>query len=178
MPELYIISGSNGAGKSSVGSSYLPNHIFKSCEIFDGDKLFMLRKKQLWDSGIKAPKEIRNIASHEVAERFDNLVEGSLENRLNFVYEGHFTNDETWNVPRRFKNSGFSINMIFLGLQNPDLSELRVTKRVKEGGHFVNRFEVESNFFGNLQKLNLNYEMFDTLQLSIPLKLNIRYYVY
>jgi predicted ABC-type ATPase len=41
MPELYIITGSNGAGKSSVGPVYLPKYIQKNYTVFDGDKLFM-----------------------------------------------------------------------------------------------------------------------------------------
>jgi hypothetical protein len=39
MPELYIITGSNGAGKSSIGPEYLPVHIRQQGPIFDGDKL-------------------------------------------------------------------------------------------------------------------------------------------
>ena len=32
--------GANGAGKSTVGPSYLPAHIQEKHEIFDGDKLY------------------------------------------------------------------------------------------------------------------------------------------
>lgn len=53
MPELYIITGSNGAGKSSIGFNYLPEFIQKNYPIFDGDKLFMQKQKELWNSGIK-----------------------------------------------------------------------------------------------------------------------------
>lgn len=45
MPNLHIITGSNGAGKSSVGPSYLPDEIQLSCSVFDGDKLFMEKRK-------------------------------------------------------------------------------------------------------------------------------------
>jgi predicted ABC-type ATPase len=40
MPDLFIITGSNGAGKSTVGKEYLPIHIQEKYPIFDGDKLF------------------------------------------------------------------------------------------------------------------------------------------
>jgi predicted ABC-type ATPase len=39
MPELFIITGSNGAGKSSIGPEYLPARIRQQGPIFDGDKL-------------------------------------------------------------------------------------------------------------------------------------------
>jgi predicted ABC-type ATPase len=42
MPSLYIITGSNGAGKSSIGPEYIPFELRKL--IFDGDLLFMKKK--------------------------------------------------------------------------------------------------------------------------------------
>jgi predicted ABC-type ATPase len=55
--------------------------------------------------------------------------------------------------------------MIFFGLNDTDLSELRVVNRTKEGGHYVDPFTVASNFYGNLEKLNKYYAIFDTLQI-------------
>ncbi len=45
MPELYIITGSNGAGKSTVGPNYLPQHIRQHNTVFDGDKLCAKAKR-------------------------------------------------------------------------------------------------------------------------------------
>ena len=47
MPELYIITGSNGAGKSSIGPEYLPDTIRRLGPVFDGDKLFVEKRKEL-----------------------------------------------------------------------------------------------------------------------------------
>ena len=163
MPELYIITGSNGAGKSSVGFNYLPEHIQKHYPIFDGDKLFVQKQKELWDSGIKAHKEARKLAFQFVTDTFDRLVEEALSANDNFVYEGHFTNDATWDIPKQFKFQGYCINMIFLGLTDADTSGLRVINRVKEGGHFVPRLTVEDNFYGNLEKLDQHYPVIDNL---------------
>ncbi len=58
MPELYIITGSNGAGKSSIGPIYLPEYIRKNYPVFDGDKLFMSKQKELWNQGIRGSEEI------------------------------------------------------------------------------------------------------------------------
>jgi predicted ABC-type ATPase len=46
MPDLYIITGSNGAGKSSIGPKYLPIRIRKQGPIFDGDKLFVEKRNE------------------------------------------------------------------------------------------------------------------------------------
>ena len=60
MPELYIVTGSNGAGKSSIGPDYLPESI-RELGVFDGDKLFVEKRKELWRT-VKSHKECRNLA--------------------------------------------------------------------------------------------------------------------
>jgi len=61
MPELHIITGSNGAGKSSIGPDYLPLHIREQGPVFDGDKLFVEKRKELWRT-IKSDKECKKLA--------------------------------------------------------------------------------------------------------------------
>lgn len=53
MPDLYILTGANGAGKSTVGYSYLPAAVQKKYTIFDGDKLTLQKKREFYLSGIK-----------------------------------------------------------------------------------------------------------------------------
>ncbi len=165
MPELYIITDSNGAGKSTIGPDYLPPHIQEQCEIFDGDKLFMNKRSELWNSGIKSHKECKRLAFEFVTETFEKLVENALNSKNNFAYEGHLTNEATWDIPRSFKAAGYSIHLIFFGLLNTDLSELRVIARSKEGGHYVDPKTVAANFYGNLEKLDIHFSLFDSVQI-------------
>lgn len=165
MPDLYIITGSNGAGKSTIGATFLPGNISGYYPVFDGDKLFMQKQRELWLSGIKAHKEARKIAYEHVTNTFDLLVEKALNNKDHFVYEGHFTNESTWEIPKLFKQAGYAIHLIFLGLSSTNLSELRVIDRTKLGGHYVDTKTIADNYFGNLEKLDIHYPMFDTLQI-------------
>lgn len=165
MPELYIITGSNGAGKSSVGPDYLPAHIRDTCGIFDGDLLFMRKRSELYQSGIRSHKECKKLAYAWLIEHFESLVTTAIENKQDFVYEGHFTNHETWEIPRRFKAAGFEIHLIFLGLTDTGTSELRVVARTKEGGHYVDPPTVAANFYGNMEMLDKYYGIFDSVQL-------------
>jgi predicted ABC-type ATPase len=163
MPILIIITGSNGAGKSSIGPDYIPKKLRDS--IFDGDKLFMQKKSELWANGIRPHKECRNRAFEKVVERFEELVENSIKNNDDFVYEGHFTNEATWDVPKKFKDFGFKIHLIFFGLTDVTSSETRVIGRTYEGGHYVDPFTVKSNFYGNLEKVDKYYPLFDTVRI-------------
>ena len=164
MPELYIITGSNGAGKSTIGPSYLPQHIQDTCTVFDGDKLFIQKRSELWQN-IKAPKEVQKLALAYTVQTFEEQVAHALLNRENYVYEGHFINDSTWDTPRNFKSQGYTVNLIFFGLKNPDTSQLRVVERAKEGGHWVDRSTIEHNFYGNLEKLEKHLTGVTTIQI-------------
>jgi predicted ABC-type ATPase len=161
MPFLYIITGSNGAGKSSVGPNYIPLHLRES--IFDGDKLFMEKRSEYWRNGIKSHKECKKLAAEDVENTFDQLVNNALANRNDFAYEGHFTNDATWEIPIRFRDAGYEIHLIFFGLTDTMLSETRVTARSREGGHYVDPLTVAANFYGNLEKLDKYYSIFNSV---------------
>lgn len=152
MPDLFIITGSNGAGKSSIGPKYLPLGIRGRGPVFDGDKLFVEKRKELWKT-VKSHKECAKVAYAFVSETFDQLVEAALTADQDFAYEGHFTNEATWDIPRRFRAAGYSIHLIFLGLQDAALSELRVVDRAQAGGHYVDPRTVADNFYGNLEKI-------------------------
>lgn len=163
MPDLFIITGSNGAGKSSIGPDYLPESI-RSLGVFDGDKLFVEKRKELWRT-IKSHKECRNLAFEFVTQTFDNLVDTALAQCTDFAYEGHFSNEATWDIPRRFLAAGYTIHLLFFGLRDTDLSQLPVIDRTNEGGHYVDPQTVHANFFGNLEKLDQHFALFHTVQI-------------
>ena len=165
MPTLYLITGSNGAGKSTVGPDYLPKHIIDKHVIFDGDKLYTGKVSQLWPEQIKSLKEAKKIAAEFIVTALQALLDKALENKEDFVYEGHFPSYATWDFPKRFKENGYNIQMLFLGLKDADLSEMRVGLRAKKGGHHVPRYDIENNFYGNLQMLNEHYQLLDHLQI-------------
>jgi predicted ABC-type ATPase len=56
-----------------------------------------------------------------------------------------------------------SLDMIFLGLENLELSVDRVNLRVKNGGFLVPTYAIHHNYFGNLRFLNQNFDMIDNL---------------
>lgn len=163
MPELHIITGSNGAGKSTIGPDYLPEHIASHYTVFDGDKLFVEKRKELFPSKTRSHKEARNMANEWLEHHFVSLVNRALETKDHFVYEGHFSSDGPWQTPRRFKTNGYSIHVIFFGLASTDLSELRVIDRSKLGGHYVNPIEIDRNYRGNLILLDQNFQWIDEL---------------
>lgn len=125
----------------------------------------MRKRSELYQSGIRSHKECKKLAYEWLTTHFDSLVEDAIATRSDFVYEGHFTNDATWEVPKRFKEAGYEIHLIFLGVSNPGVSEQRVIARTKEGGHYVDPVTIADNFHGNPEKLDAYYMMFDSVQI-------------
>lgn len=161
-PVLFIITGSNGSGKSTVGETYLPSEIQKKYTVFDGDKLALQKRREL-AATIKSFKEARRLADEWMYAQFDDQVKRAIQSKDNFAYEGHFRDTDTLKTPRKFKKRGYELSLIFMGLSDPHQSELRVIDRAKQGGHNVPLYEIESNFYGNLVTLNKYYKLFDEI---------------
>lgn len=162
MPVLFVITGSNGAGKSTVGYTYLPPKIQQKYTVFDGDKLTSEKVRALHLSG-KPYKEAKRIAEEWINEHFLEKANSALKNNDHFAYEGHFRYETSWKILKKFQQKGYKLSLIFMGVADPHLSELRVIDRARHGGHNVPPYEIELNFYGNLEKVNKHYKIFDEL---------------
>lgn len=162
-PQLFIITGSNGAGKSTYKQFLLPPQ-FSDLDVFDGD-LFYTRKSVEYYKLHGSSKEARKQAEDALEEEFLRLVSHSITQREHFAYEGHFTGAGAWKIPERFKIEGFEIHLIFCGLNTVTKSIKRVDERVKEGGFHVTPLAIQNNFYGNMEMLEKNFRMFDSVEI-------------
>jgi predicted ABC-type ATPase len=162
-PKLFIITGSNGAGKSTYKQALLPAE-FNTLEIFDGD-IFYIKQSTAFYKINRSSKESRKLAEEALENEFLRLVESSISQKSNFAYEGHFTGSGAWEIPKRFKKEGFEINLIFCGLNKLERSIQRVGMRVKKGGFHVTALAIENNYWGNMEMLDRNFAMFDSVEL-------------
>ncbi|WP_160143756.1 zeta toxin family protein [Chryseolinea soli] len=165
MPELHIITGSNGAGKSSIGADYLPTHIKKNYTVFDGDKLTLEKIKELRATKHHSDKETKALANEWIGQHFDEQVKNALSSADHFAYEGHFREASAWKVINKFKRKGYSVHLIFFGLINVERSAMRVFDRAIKGGHNVSLAEIDLNYHGNLLQLDRHFKMLDTLRI-------------
>lgn len=165
MPNLFVVTGANGAGKSTLSKNIIPSSLTQ-LDVFDGDKYFVEILKTIFPSQIKSPKYARDAAFQATVTQFENLVEDAIKNQHDFAYEGHFSSASPWKILKQFKESGYRITMFFLMVNSLELSQKRVSERVKTGGHYVTPNEIEKNYYGNLVQLNNHFGMVDELILA------------
>jgi predicted ABC-type ATPase len=162
-PQLFIVTGSNGAGKSTYQHVLLPPQ-YNNLEVFDGDLFYTHKSVELFKI-YKSNKETRKQANEALEQEFLSRVAESIDKRTHFAYEGHFTGSGAWETPKRFKNAGFDIHLIFCGLDEVETSINRVEMRVKKGGFHVSPLDIQNNFFGNMEMLERNFSMFNTVEI-------------
>jgi predicted ABC-type ATPase len=143
LKRLFIISGCNGAGKTTASYTILPEVL--DCEEFvNADEIAKgLSPFHPESAAIQSGRLMLDRINRLIAEGQDFAFETTLATRSykNFVLKA--------------KENGYHITLLFFWLRSSDLAVKRVETRVKEGGHNIpenvirRRYENGlRNFFG------------------------------
>ncbi|MEY3870446.1 MAG: hypothetical protein RLZZ338_4340 [Cyanobacteriota bacterium] len=125
MPNLYIIGGANGSGKTTVALSLLPN--FLDCfEYVNADAIA---------AGLSQfnPESVAILAGRLMIERLRNLSNSGTD----FAFETTLAARNFARFLRECKTKGYTINLIYFWLQSQELAIQRVQERVESGGHSI-----------------------------------------
>lgn len=155
MPDLIIIAGCNGAGKSTFAPSFLPENL----NSFDYDRTYLENYNSLPDS------EFRDkFATDQTIKDFESSIENAIKTKSSFCYE---TNFDTYPVfwAEKFKENGYRVNLIFFCLESQEIAEHRVQVRTEFKGHFVDNQTIDLKWKAGYKNLNLHFKMFDNILL-------------
>lgn len=127
---FYIISGCNGAGKTTASFTILPD-VIECKEFVNADEIAR---------GLSPfqPEKVRFEAGRIMLERINEL----------FVHEESFAIETTlatksYRHKIQFaKDSGYDVTLLFFWLNSIDLAINRVRTRVKEGGHNIPKDDI------------------------------------
>src|SRR5690349_19862316 len=137
----YIIAGSNGAGKTTFATEFLP--LYANCRNFiNPDLLARAYSPFDPDAGILR-------AGRTVLERIAEFT----KSRKDFAFETTLSGRTYAPLLRQMKTTGFRLHMFYLSIPSPELALLRVRYRVESGGHNVPERDVRRRFtrtIGNL----------------------------
>ena len=125
MPKLYIISGCNGAGKTTASYTILPE-MFGLKECVNSDEI----AERLSPN---KPEAASIRASRIMLERMNEL----LDKRADFGVETTLATRSLLRVIEDAKSLGYVVILIYFWLNSPDLAVERVRRRVASGGHNV-----------------------------------------
>jgi predicted ABC-type ATPase len=154
-PQLLVVAGCNGSGKSTYSKSLSPYNTLP----FDYDKHFL----DIYNA--KPDSELKERMSHYQAfEILEQSVESAIKNRFSFCYETNF-NSTPMHWPEKFRSNGYEINMFYFCLNSVEEAKKRVQIRYENGGHYVPDNEVEERFYLGYKYLDKHFEDFDYIHL-------------
>jgi predicted ABC-type ATPase len=153
MPNLIIIAGCNGAGKSTFASSFLPEGLTS----FDYDRIFIENYNSLPDSEFR-----EKFAKDKTTNIFETSISKALENNADFCYE---TNFDSYPIfwAEKFREKGYQINLIFFCLDNQEIARHRIQVRTEFKGHFVDNKTINLKWKTGYENLNLHHRFFDNI---------------
>lgn len=122
---LYIISGCNGAGKTTASITMLPQ-ILECREFVNADEIA---------KGLSPfnPEGVAIEAGRLMLERIEYL----LRQDMSFSIETTLSTKSYQRLVERAHDRGFSVVLLFFWLPTPDMAVRRVAQRVSEGGHTI-----------------------------------------
>lgn len=132
-PTMIVLAGPNGAGKSTLYETRIAPSF--AGPFINAD---IIQRDELRDQSPKASYEAANIAS---SRRADFLARGR-----DFVTETVFSHPSKLELIDEARNRGFTVIVMHVGVETPDLSVARVGTRVEEGGHIVPEDKIRTRY--------------------------------
>lgn len=141
MPNLYIIAGCNGAGKTTASFSILPEML--NCKEFvNADEIA---------KGLSPfqPESVAFQAGRLMLERINNL----LNSQVDFAFETTLTTLSYISTIKLAKEKGYTVTLLFFWLNDVNLAIERVKMRVNSGGHNIPEEVIRRRYYRGIRNL-------------------------
>lgn len=142
-PCIYVLAGTNGAGKSSIAGAML---LRQRVEYFNPDEA--ARRILAANPGI-SQTQANGAAWHEGKR----LLERAIAERLDFAFETTLGGRTITALLERAASRGFEVRIWYVGLNGPELHIARVRARVAKGGHDIPEPRIRERY--DASRLNL-----------------------
>lgn len=145
MPNLYIIAGCNGAGKTTASMTVLPE-ILNCYEFVNADEIAR---------GLSPfqPEKVAIEAGRIMLNRLNQLMESGVD----FAFETTLATKSYVSYIEKAKLKGYTITLIFIYLENVELAKKRVNQRVLSGGHNIPTDVIERRYISGLNNFQNLY---------------------
>ena len=143
MPNLYIISGCNGAGKTTASYTILPE-LLNCKEFVNSDEIAKV---------ISPVNAITMAVSIKASRIMYNRVRELIGLSETFALETTLASRSIANLVKDAQSKGYYVTLLFFWLNTPDLAVERVKNRVATGGHNVNEPTVRRRYRAGIVNL-------------------------
>jgi predicted ABC-type ATPase len=142
-PCIYVLAGTNGAGKSSIGGAMFRE---SGAEYFDPDEA--AQRFRAANPGMTL--EEANSAAWRQGKR---LLERAISERLDFAFETTLGGHTIAGLLARALSKKMEVRIWYVGLATPELHIARVRSRVAAGGHDIPEAKIRERYESS--RLNL-----------------------
>jgi predicted ABC-type ATPase len=140
---IYVLAGTNGAGKSSVGGEALRE---AGIDFFNPDDA--ARRIQTARPGL-TQTEVNSAAWHHGRR----LLEKAIADHLDFAFETTLGGETMTRLLEGAADAGLEVRVWYVALENPELHIDRVRRRVAKGGHDIPEADIRRRY--DQSRLNL-----------------------
>jgi len=141
VPNIYVIAGCNGAGKTTASLTILPEIL--NCKEFVNAYAIAAGLSPFNPEG----------AAFESGRIMLNRIRQLMSEQNDFAFETTLSTKSYISLLKSSKEKGYKITLIFFWLKNVELAKGRVLTRVKMGGHFIPDDILERRYFRGLRNL-------------------------
>lgn len=148
MPNLYIIAGCNGAGKTTASFTILPEML--NCKEFvNADSIA---------AGLSPfnPESVAIEAGRLMLTRIHELMKAGVD----FAFETTLATRSYVSLVNTAQHAGYKVKLLFIWLDSPVTAIQRVADRVAAGGHNIPKNIIERRYFRGI---------FNLMSLYIPI---------
>jgi predicted ABC-type ATPase len=142
-PRIYVLAGTNGAGKSSIGGAML---IAEGGVYFNPDEAAARIRAA---NPSLAQEEAQSVAWHEGRR----LLERVIAERLDYAFETTLGGNTVPALLDRALSLGFEVRIWYVGLSGAEAHIARVRARVAHGGHDIPESRIRERYARSLLNL-------------------------
>lgn len=141
MPNLYIIAGCNGAGKTTASFTILPG-LLNCKEFVNADSIA---------AGLSPfnPEGVAVEAGRLMLSRIDEL----LRAKVDFAIETTLATRSYLSLVKRAQSLGYKVTLLYIWLDSPRTAKERVAARVVKGGHNIPEDVIERRYYRGIFNL-------------------------
>ncbi|MBD5414890.1 MAG: AAA family ATPase [Bacteroides sp.] len=152
-PELIIIAGPNGSGKTSITQKFLHHEWAEGTTYINPDQV----AKDMFGDWNNSESVLK------AANYCSELREQCLKDKKSFVFETVFSAPDKIDFVVRAKQAGFFIRIFFISTSNPAINASRIANRVMKGGHDVSITKIISRYYKSIRNCKTVSSIVDRL---------------